>query len=485
MSMWDDPEYDWIFKTVPQTHGNDRVIGHPRGKQLGGSSAINFNYWTHASQRDINDWGALGNPGWSWDELLPYYLKSETYTSPPAAFSEKIDTSFTDPSVHGERGPVQDSFPPFYDDFYAAWEPTYKNLGLGPNGDPKGGLAIGAYTTLLTLDPRNASRSYAGNAYYKPNAGRDNLKVLTGALATKINFVPGGRNSSALVATGVEFAANGTTLTVNAKKEVILSAGAFQSPQLLELSGIGDPKILESLGVDVHHANPSIGENLQDHILIPLGFQVKPGEPTFESLRNETVLAEALEIYAQNHTGPLASGTSNAYVSLEQVQDALQKRMLFPYQTHHQQIDTYPAPLPPSLLASVNSKASKREELLLQKLESAGEAAFQEVYLPGGFAPPFAENVSELFTPDPKLYPGNYFSMLSVLEHPFSRGSVHISSKDPTVVSLFDAFCHQFGTTEWLLTCKDNAVQRNTKADNSSILPLTQPTSRIRLTSIS
>ena len=323
--MWDDPKYDWIFKTVPQAHGNNRVVGHPRGKQLGGSSAINFNYWTHASQRDIDDWGALGNSGWSWDELLPYYLRSETYTSPPAAVSEQVDTSFIEPSVHGINGPVHNSFPPFYDDFYKAWEPTYEKLGLGPTGDPKDGLAIGAYTTLLTLDPRNASRSYAANAYFKPNAARSNLKVLTGALSTKINFATPTRNGTTLTATGVQFSVNGTSYNVTAKREVILSAGAFQSPHLLELSGIGDPKILEAQGIDVLYANPNVGENLQDHILVPLGFKVAPGEPTFESLRNESVLEEALAVYTQNHTGPLASGTTNAYISLSQVQNVSQK----------------------------------------------------------------------------------------------------------------------------------------------------------------
>jgi len=168
VSMWSDPDYDWIFETIPQAHGNGRVVGHPRGKQLGGSSAINFDYWTHASQQDINDWGALGNPGWSWDKLFPYFLKSENYTAPSSSFSESIDTSFIESPLHGTKGPIQNSFPPSHDHFYAAWEPTYKNLGLGPTGDPKGGLATGAYTTLLTLAPANASRSYAGNAYYKP-----------------------------------------------------------------------------------------------------------------------------------------------------------------------------------------------------------------------------------------------------------------------------------------------------------------------------
>lgn len=321
-SMWDDPDYDWIFKTVPQIHGNDRVVGHPRGKQLGGSSAINFDYWTHASQQDINDWGKLGNKGWSWDELFPYFLKSETYNAPPPSTSEQVDTTFIVPSFHGEAGSVQDSFPPFYDNFYKAWEPTYKNLGLGPTGDPKGGIAIGAYTTLLTIEPKNSSRSYAGTAYYKPNAARKNLNVLTGALVTKVIFATA---KEPLIATGVTFTVGGESYTVSASKEIILCAGAFQSPQLLELSGIGNAALLKSKGIKVLYDNPNVGENLQDHAYVPVGFEAAPGEATFESLRSETVLAEAVADYTINHTGPLAAGTSNAYVSFSQILDALGK----------------------------------------------------------------------------------------------------------------------------------------------------------------
>ena len=130
-AQWNNPSYDWAFATSPQTYGNGRVVGHPRGKQLGGSSALNFLYWTHASQRDIDDWGRLGNSGWSWAELEPYFSKSETYNPPPAIVSDQVDTSFIDPSQHGLTGPVQNSFGTYFDDFYKAWEPTYKNLGLG------------------------------------------------------------------------------------------------------------------------------------------------------------------------------------------------------------------------------------------------------------------------------------------------------------------------------------------------------------------
>lgn len=103
-------------------HLDGRAVGHPRGKQLGGSSAINALFWTHASQADINDWGRLGNEGWSWDSLLPYFLKSETYVSPATQTAQALETELKfDPSVHGEHGPVIDSFPEFYGPVQEAW----------------------------------------------------------------------------------------------------------------------------------------------------------------------------------------------------------------------------------------------------------------------------------------------------------------------------------------------------------------------------
>ena len=320
LSTINNPLYDWAFETTPQAHGNYRVIGHPRGKQLGGSSAINYLYWNHASQRDIDDWGELGNQGWSWDELAPYFTKSEKYNPPTEDISSQVDTAFIVPSEHGVNGPVQDSFPPFFNNFYKAWEPTYKKLGLGPTGDPRGGLAIGAYSTLVSQEPKNASRSYSANAYWKPNSSRPNLHVVADAQVTKVVFDD---DKSPLHATGVEFASGNRTYTVQLTGEVILCAGTFQSPHVLELSGIGDAALLKKHGIDVLLHNPNVGENLQDHVLVPLTFEAAEGEATFESFRNASVAAAASEEYTTNHTGPLASNTCNTFVSFPQIQKAL------------------------------------------------------------------------------------------------------------------------------------------------------------------
>ncbi|KAI4154920.1 MAG: hypothetical protein L6R39_001317 [Caloplaca ligustica] len=307
-SMWEDPDYDWIFKTLPQTNG--RVVAHPRGKLLGGSSGINLNLWTHASQQDIDDWGLLGNDGWSWSDLLPYYKLSENYLSPTADEARDEHIDFVDPACHGEGGPVQNKFPPFYSEFYDSWSPTFANLNLSVPDDPKCGLGLGGAATLVTFNETNA-RSYAGNTYYALSSCRTNLKVLTNALVTKINFRSEKDDAGNLVATGLSFTSGGEAYTANASTEVLITAGTFQSPQLLELSGIGSPSILGQNNIPVLYANPAVGENLQDHLLVPLSFTAAPGEATQEAFRNLT-LAPSPQAHLQptsptNNSSPILS----------------------------------------------------------------------------------------------------------------------------------------------------------------------------------
>ena len=192
-------------------------MAHPRGKLLGGSSGINVNFWTHASQKDINVWGKLGNKGWSWDAIFPYFAKSEKYVPPTPEVAAVNDASYIDPSLHGTHGPVKNSFSPFQGNFNAAWDPTFETLGIKLSGDPKGGLALGAYHNLLSYDPVNVTRSFAGNAYYTPASKPPNLKILTNALVNKVIFAPETGYTTSLVATGLSFIAGGKKYIANCK----------------------------------------------------------------------------------------------------------------------------------------------------------------------------------------------------------------------------------------------------------------------------
>ncbi|KAL8803987.1 MAG: hypothetical protein Q9182_002859 [Xanthomendoza sp. 2 TL-2023] len=420
-AMWGDGDYDWGFETVGQING--RVVAHPRGKVLGGSSAINLNLWTHASQRDIDDWGALGNKGWTWADLLPYYKKSENFLT-PGVTAQQEDITFVQPSCHGERGPVQNKFPPFYSDFYDDWSPTFRNLNLGVQGDPKCGLGLGGATTLVTFDQNNA-RSYAGNTYFTLSANRPNLKILTNALVSKINFQPFKTVDANLIAYGLNFIAEGKPYTVNATREVILAAGTFQSPQLLELSGIGASAILQQHGIPVLYDNPAVGENLQDHLLVPLGFEAAPGESTQEDFRNLTLVQQALELYATQHTGPFASSTPTAYLSYTQLLSLLAPN----------QKPAFPRRPTPYLATARDQPYTKQLQLTLDKLSRRDETAAQMLFIPGGTTPADVSNTSIFLQTDA---PGHYFTLFGVLEHPFSRGSVHISSASPTEKPIID-----------------------------------------------
>lgn len=332
-----------------------------------------------------------------------------------------------DLSLHGQKGPVNNSFPTFYDDFQSTWDPSYKNLGITLNGDPKGGLALGPYENLVNHDPITAERSFAATAYYVPNAERPNLQVLTGALVTKIQFASKKTNEEPLTATGLSFTAAGKKYVAQARREVILSAGTFQSPHLLELSGIGAESILKPLGITVLKDNSNVGRNLQDHLIIPLGFQAAAGEFTKESLRDPALLAAVEAQYTQNRTGPLVTVGPVALLSLSQMLDSLPGRPISIRDILKRQH------------RFERSYLSGQDDLTLRKLLDPNIATGQILAFAGGDSPQFSNDSVKVFGQvDPATSPDNYFSLFGVLEHPFSRGSVHISSADPAVLPTVD-----------------------------------------------
>lgn len=227
-------------------------------------------FWTHASQQDINNWGELGNKGWSWDALQPFFKKSESYIAPSKKIEEDLQVRHVDENVHGYKGPIKNTYPDSYGPLLKAWPRTFENLGIAVNSDPRGGLALGGYINLLNIDTKTHTRSYAGNAYYLPVKSRPNLKVLTGTLVEKV-LIKKGKNG--VSATGVQYStASEGSVKVEAKQEVILSAGTIASPQLLELSGIGNSELLRNHDIEVLVKNDHVGENLQDHIYLPIGY---------------------------------------------------------------------------------------------------------------------------------------------------------------------------------------------------------------------
>jgi choline dehydrogenase len=169
------------------------------------------------------------------------------------------------PSLHGTSGPIQSSFPKGTGPLDQAWGATFKTLGLGPTSDPRSGNILGGYA-MPKFQDKMGKRSYAAPAYYLPNAGRSNLTVLTGAFVKKIEL---DTQLSPVIATGVWYSIAGQDHFVHARKEIIVSAGTIQSPQILELSGIGSKSHLEKFGVDAVLDNAGVGENLQVSSILP------------------------------------------------------------------------------------------------------------------------------------------------------------------------------------------------------------------------
>lgn len=278
--------------------------------------------------------------------------------------------------------------------------------------------------TRFTVDPRTNTRSHAGVAYYEPASKRPNLHVLTEALVEKVLFEQSyGKNT--LIASGLNFIANGKRYTVKAKKEVILSAGAFESPKILELSGIGSAKILRENDIEVLYQNENVGENLQDHAMVPLAFEAEKGVITLDSLRDPNVFNAALATYLANHTGLLsAPTTTSALLSYQQLLPASNKDKV------PKGINNLLSPRQ----AVANPGLAHQYELTRLKTLNPNEATVQELFLPVGSTPGLA-NVAELYS---TTLNGSYLTLLAVLEHPFSRGSVHIKSSDPTVYPSVD-----------------------------------------------
>ncbi len=284
--------------------------------------------------------------------------------------------------------------------------------------DPLTGLGYGGHSNPASIDAVSKTRSHAGSDYSSPEArGRSNLRILTEALVGKIVLQIS--SNGPVVAKGVQFSLDGQVQTVHADKGVILAAGAFQSPQILELSGIGSRALLERYNIDTVIDNPFVGENLQDHALATLGFEAADDTPTGDVLRDPQIFAAAIEEYNKSKTGFLTASTySSAYMPVADFLDEGGEAKLT------ELLDEYlPYDAPPPFSAQ-----QQQYELLRAMLQSKDDSSVQYVMAP------FQINVHAGAKPTQYLIPttdGNDMTLCAALNHPFSRGSVHIISANP------------------------------------------------------
>lgn len=276
-----DKKFNWGYRIVADQALNGREIGWPRGKVLGGSSSINGMIYIRGHEDDYNGWQALGNPGWNWQSVLPYFKKAQ--------HQERGASQY-----HGTAGPlnVSDAQPSEASDIFIQ---SCIEAGIPEVADFNDGPQEGCGYYQLTI--KNGRRHSAATAYLKPIRQRKNLTVLTGAMTEKVLF----DNDRAC---GVQVRLKGETHIIDARREVILAAGTINSPQLLQLSGIGDSSLLNKFGIKALADLPGVGQNLQDHLgVIAASSVTKP--VTLMAEMSPLKLVKNLYRYLRNGEGVL------------------------------------------------------------------------------------------------------------------------------------------------------------------------------------
>ncbi|RSM04170.1 hypothetical protein CEP52_006970 [Fusarium oligoseptatum] len=372
---------DWQYHSTPQPGLKDRSVKIPLGKAIGD---------------DIDAWEKLGNAGWDWASLVPYYRKSYTLLPPKDQATLNHLVSF--PGV-------------LENPLCKAWIDAFRDLKKITTGDPFSGNSIGGYSHLGTIDPETKTRSYAGSAYALPALGRPNFEIITGAKAHKILFQ---EIADGVVATGVQAEVNGEIKTFTAAKEVIIASGTFNTPKLLELSGIGGKDILEKHGIPVTVDLPAVGENLQDHVMTGVSYEVVDGVITGDALMRQEpeALALAQELYEKHRAGPFTVGGTQSHAFMPSPDST--KELLDKYPPTPENQDYYNA---------VRS--------ILEKPDATSAACFlfqvQANLHEGGKS-----------IVGSSLMPENFVSLGCFQSHPLSRGATHISSADVNAVPDID-----------------------------------------------
>ena len=297
MKLLDHPTLTWGYKADTEGDLNGRQIPYPRGRVLGGSSSINGMIYIRSQPEDYDHWAQLGNRGWSWDDVFPWFRKSENWDG-------------AEGPVHAKGGPLGTSRtrdePPLCKAAIEAGQELGWSYRPDLNDLPHG---LGDHLGWVQQTRTGRRRSSAARAYLHPVMKRPNLRVITGALVRRILF-DGNR------AVGVEYNLGDSIQRSDAAAEVILSAGAIGSPHILQLSGVGDPAHLDRVGLPVLHALPGVGRNFQDHFIVRVSCDVKGATTLNEKSRGPRFAAEIMR-YVLSGRGMLTYGASLVAASIK------------------------------------------------------------------------------------------------------------------------------------------------------------------------
>jgi choline dehydrogenase len=283
-----NPRADWMFKTEPEAGLGGRAIAYPRGKVIGGCSAINAMIYMRGQAADYDGWRQLGLGGWGWDDVLPYFLKQEGHAAPPNA-------------LHRGDGEWRVDYPRMRWEILDRFQDAAEEVGIAKIDDFNTGDNEGS--SYFQVNQKNGRRWSAARGFLKPVLGRPNLKLETGALIERV-MIENGR------ATGIVYTKGGTQYLAKAKGEIVLAAGAVATPQILQLSGIGSGAFLQSHGIDVVQDLPGVGENLQDHLQIRPVYKVKNVRTLNADYQSYVKRALMAAEYALFRRGPLTMAPS-------------------------------------------------------------------------------------------------------------------------------------------------------------------------------
>ena len=289
-----NPNVNWLYSSEPDEGTGFRRVDIPRGKILGGSSSINGMVFVRGQSQDYDHWAQLGNKGWSYEDILPYFKKMETYKGPKSAY-------------RGQTGPLIVTDPMESNAFYASMFKGAEEIGIKRNPDYNAAQQDGVGMTQATI--WRGKRQSTAVSYLHPIKKRKNLRILTDTYVEKLIL----QNNKCV---GVETTQKGTTVVVRSNCEVIISAGAINSPQLLELSGIGAENVLRKAGIEVKSALPGVGENLRDHYAPRMKWSTLKGRYTYNDRARGIGMALEIAKYFTAGSGFLAmpAAPMRAYV---------------------------------------------------------------------------------------------------------------------------------------------------------------------------
>ncbi|MFB2559564.1 GMC family oxidoreductase [Sphingobium sp. sgz301303] len=284
-----DPSLNWSYRSEPDPYAANRQFFLSRGKVLGGSSAINGMIYVRGLPQDYEHWRQLGCDGWSWGDVLPYFRASERYAKGANEW-------------RGGDGPLAVGEQKFHHPMTERLRKAFIEAGIPPTED----LSTGDHEGVAYVQGaiKNGRRQSGAVAYLHPVRHRPNLRIMTNVLTRRVRIED-------REATGVEVEQDGIVGFIRARAEVILAAGAFNSPQLLQLSGIGNPDLLRERGVPVVHASPDVGENLQDHYIVQLRATLKPGSPSLNARSRGLGLVSSVLQYGLRRQGLLSSAAAH------------------------------------------------------------------------------------------------------------------------------------------------------------------------------